>query len=113
VEEIKPIDLKIARRFFTKREHAHLLEWPEALRTERFFELWTMKESYIKLKGAGLSLPLSSFDVLDENGAWYYRFIKNNEVTGHISLQRHGPVSNGAVSIKELLEWAGARCPTC
>lgn len=111
VEEIRPVDLKIAQRFYTESEYAHLLEQSEALRTERFIELWTMKESFIKLKGAGLSIPLNSFNVLDESGAWHYRFIKNNEVIGHICLYRPGPVSNGAASIRELLEWAGGQTP--
>lgn len=106
VEEIKPVDLKIAERFFNMNEYNYLLAQSEALRTERFFELWTMKESYIKLQGAGLSIPLNSFNVLDESGAWYYQFIKNSEVVGHICLPRRGAVSNGSATLTELLKWA-------
>ncbi|HEY9720739.1 MAG TPA: 4'-phosphopantetheinyl transferase superfamily protein [Oscillatoriaceae cyanobacterium] len=52
----------IAHRYFAPRELADLLALPDAhARRERFFALWTLKESYIKARGLGLALPLDSF----------------------------------------------------
>ncbi len=45
----------VARRFFAPQEAstAHDLD--------RFFEIWTLKESYLKARGVGLSVPLDQF----------------------------------------------------
>jgi 4'-phosphopantetheinyl transferase len=52
---------EIAGRFFAPHEVAVLSEIVEAERRERFYEFWTLKESYIKARGIGLSLGLSRF----------------------------------------------------
>jgi 4'-phosphopantetheinyl transferase len=51
----------VAERFFAPNEAAALRELPEAQRRERFFDYWTLKESYIKARGRGLALGLASF----------------------------------------------------
>lgn len=66
VEEIKPIDFSVSQCFFSKREHQQLMMQREELRLAYFYNLWTMKESYIKCKGKGLSIPLNSFTVCVE-----------------------------------------------
>jgi 4'-phosphopantetheinyl transferase len=53
--------LNIAADYFSAAERAMLLSRPEAERPESFYRLWTLKESYIKARGLGLSLPLRSF----------------------------------------------------
>ncbi len=54
--------LGIAQRFFAPVEAAELERVPEDRQQERFFEYWTFKESYIKARGEGLSIPLDAFD---------------------------------------------------
>jgi 4'-phosphopantetheinyl transferase len=63
VEEIRgrPRHVDIARRFFAPAEVAALLATPSDQQSRRFFEYWTLKESYIKARGLGLSLPLRQF----------------------------------------------------
>jgi len=53
------VNLKIAPRFFAPPEIEELQtsNSPE----ETFLRIWTLKESFIKLSGKGLSTPLSSF----------------------------------------------------
>ena len=53
--------LGIAERFFAATEVAALQRLPEPRRRQRFFELWTLKESYIKARGLGLAIPLDQF----------------------------------------------------
>ncbi|WLW69938.1 4'-phosphopantetheinyl transferase superfamily protein [Bacillus safensis] len=61
IEEIKPIDLAIAKRFFSADEYQDLLSQPAERQEAYFFHLWSMKEAFIKLTGKGLSYGLSSF----------------------------------------------------
>ena len=53
--------LDVADRFFASTEVVDLQALPEERRHERFFEFWTLKESYIKARGMGLQLPLDKF----------------------------------------------------
>ena len=53
--------MDIAKRFFSASEYADLARIPEPQRNERFFHYWTLKESFIKAHGKGLSLPLDQF----------------------------------------------------
>lgn len=62
IEQIKDMDIKIAQRFFTPTEYSYLCRFNKEIQNHKFFELWTLKESYIKYKGKGLSIPLDSFE---------------------------------------------------
>lgn len=53
--------IRIADRYFTEKE----AEYVKANPSERFYEIWCAKESYIKYTGEGLTRPLSSFCVFD------------------------------------------------
>ncbi len=57
----REVDVGSLHRYFAPRERASLLELPTQARRRRFFELWTLKESYLKARGVGLGLPLESF----------------------------------------------------
>lgn len=66
---VRNVSLGIAHRFFSPREVRDLAEVPDHAQQHRFFEYWTFKESYIKARGMGLSLPLDgfSFELPHEN----------------------------------------------
>lgn len=53
--------LAVAQRYFSASELAGLRALPESLQRARFFDLWTLKEAYIKACGMGLAIPLGSF----------------------------------------------------
>lgn len=74
IELIKKPNLNIARRFFTENETDHILSYnDETLRNKLFFRYWTLKESYVKCIGNGLSIPLDSFSVIleEDSGTLY------------------------------------------
>lgn len=57
-------DIQIASiipHYFSLQEQTELQALPMDLQRQRFFDLWVLKESYIKAKGLGLALPLKSF----------------------------------------------------
>ncbi|HZZ58817.1 MAG TPA: 4'-phosphopantetheinyl transferase superfamily protein [Opitutaceae bacterium] len=64
VELERPADSEdIAGRFFAEEERRELAALAGKERERAFFALWTLKESYLKGLGRGLSQPLQSFAV--------------------------------------------------
>ncbi|MBO0999169.1 4'-phosphopantetheinyl transferase superfamily protein [Bacillus sp. SD075] len=61
IEKIGPFDLQLAKGFFTEEEYKQVLEAEDGLSS--FYDIWTLKESYIKAIGKGLSIPLHSLNV--------------------------------------------------
>lgn len=59
--QICDISIDIADRFFAPNEVKVLRGTQENYQKDRFFEYWTFKESYIKARGMGLSIPLDQF----------------------------------------------------
>ena len=55
---------KLARHYFTTDEQEFIFGQGEPETAERFFEIWTSKESYLKYLGTGLRKALNSFSVL-------------------------------------------------
>lgn len=64
VEEMKAVPEGMAARFFRDGERRYLQEFQDIAYQEAFFRLWTMKESYAKMTGEGMSSLLGSFEVL-------------------------------------------------
>ena len=62
IEEIGKPQEKLAERFFCPEEYEHLMKIEdEHKRCEEFYRLWTLKESFMKVTGLGMKLPLDSF----------------------------------------------------
>ena len=99
VEDVgRAAPLEVAERFFAPFEVAALNRLPPERRPLRFFEYWTLKESYIKARGLGLALPLERFwfhldgepaprltvdpSLGDDSGAW--RFTQLRPTARHL-----------------------------
>jgi len=54
----------VAREVFSPLEMAEFQQLQGRERLDRAVSLWTLKESYIKARGMGLSLPLKKFSFL-------------------------------------------------
>lgn len=54
--------------YFSAQEISDLAKIPEDRQKLRFFDYWTLKESYIKARGMGLALPLGQFSFHFEDG---------------------------------------------
>lgn len=60
---------ELTGKVFTPAEETGLWSLPTEEQGSRFFELWTLKEAYIKARGMGMSLPLEGFSMrLAERG---------------------------------------------
>lgn len=68
IEHFRKINFRIAERYFTPAELFYIHTQDEPEKTQNFFEIWTIKESFLKAIGTGLSRSLSSFEVSNEAG---------------------------------------------
>lgn len=114
VEKVSPIDMKIAERFFSPLESRMLAAEPTEQQLETFYRLWTLKESYIKAIGMGLSMPLDSFSMRrGMDGLWYcpeaptYQFFSQRLDEGHMlaatgSAAMELPTQPDVITIEEL-----------
>jgi 4'-phosphopantetheinyl transferase len=55
--------LELAEHYFSECEKRALRALPAAMQADGFFVCWARKEAYIKARGKGLAIDLSSFDV--------------------------------------------------
>lgn len=90
IEKIEPLHANLAERFFTENEIRYLNRFYEEEKQQEFFRLWTMKESYMKYTGEGMSLSLDCFEFVIGEKVSVYRHgqlcdcsIKEYEVPGY------------------------------
>lgn len=76
VERIRKINLRIAERYFSASEIHDLMAQGEQDRMNYFITLWTIKESYLKAIGRGLTQHLNSFTVTKKGNMF---FLDGNE----------------------------------
>lgn len=63
IEKKDKVDYRIAERFFSNKEAREILAGSEEdERIDAFYRIWTLKESYVKTIGKGLTIPFSSFE---------------------------------------------------
>ena len=83
VQEHKSGGLDIAERFFSQEEKDALCKAVDSnsnsddTKRKLFYDMWSLKEAYIKCIGMGLSKPLEEFGIVDRAGE--YRLYENGE----------------------------------
>lgn len=69
IEQVVSLNYQtITTNHFTTDEQTFLAENVESNRQALFFDLWVLKESFLKNTGLGLSVPLNTFDFVALNG---------------------------------------------
>ena len=63
VEALREVPTEIAERLFSPPEIEALRAMTPRQQQEGFLAFWTLKESFVKARGVGLSMPLNSFGV--------------------------------------------------
>lgn len=81
VERIRKVNLRIAERFFSPSEISDLMNKDEADRMHYFITLWTIKESYLKAIGRGLTQHLNSFTIIRSGES--YQLTGNKRALGY------------------------------
>lgn len=68
IEEIKDVDFRISKYVFSESEQK-IIDSSEDDKTDIFYRLWTMKESYLKATGEGFNSDIKSvsFDICESN----------------------------------------------
>lgn len=87
VEELKEPAYRIAERYFSKTELENLNRLTGSNKQAYFFDLWTLKESYLKLLGKGLTKSLGSFTVSGGNGS--FDLIEGNRINEGINFKQY------------------------
>lgn len=96
VETVKDFDLKLAARFCPEEYENILSCHGISEQTDMFFRYWVLKESFMKLTGMGLRLPLNSFLI---------------RLSDPISVSREGDCNT--YHFAEFTEIPGCRCALC
>ena len=104
IEIIKPVELKIAERFFSPDETDYILVDDH---TRRFYEVWTKKESRIKWEGKGLHKPLPSFSVFEsteQDRLTYHEVFQNDEAICHVCSTKQTPPSIKVIDVATFIK---------
>lgn len=88
IEYMKLIDINEVVSFFSKDEQKDIFLKDDYNRIDFFYDMWTLKESYIKLKGNGLSIPLNSFTIHSLNNRQSLKNSKDNVFFNQYSIDR-------------------------
>lgn len=91
IEAVKEAPLRIAERYFSEREKEKLSKTAGVEeKSDLFYRMWTIKESYLKMTGEGLQVPLNCVEVILGEDIKIYRdgkledcVVKEKEIPGY------------------------------
>lgn len=125
----RDINLSIAERFFSSPEVKALRSLPDHEKKGRFLDYWTLKESYIKACGKGLSIRMDQFSFLLANDrplgisfdprldedpkSWQFCVLKPTERHKAAVAIRKGNLPNFQISMKTIVPLVREQDFTC
>jgi 4'-phosphopantetheinyl transferase len=101
IEKIKPLKEDLIRRVCSDEEINMLLESKN--KEELFTKLWTMKESYIKYKGASIGMDLKKIRILIQKESVFVQSSKYGQYIISVSSSSKKALAYKNISLKELL----------
>lgn len=93
IEAIRPLNQPIIERFFTPNEQNYILS-NTASQDERYTEIWTRKEAYVKWLGKGIAIPFESFDVTKEDSSLIRGYRIKQYIIAVCGMSRAGDIRN-------------------
>ena len=76
IEQIKEAPKLVAERAFSVEENAYLKSFSGNAYNREFFRIWTKKESFLKMKGIGIRVPLRTLEMTE-------CYFKEYEISGY------------------------------
>lgn len=96
--------LKLAANVFSPAEFQAIKDLPAPDLNRRFYEIWTLKEAYIKARGMGLALPLKKFTfTIESSGTIQIRFdadLDDDPADWQFQLWQPSDKHQGAVALR-------------
>lgn len=79
VEKIGSVHWEVVERCFNEEEKGYVLGLDDKINNQRFFEVWTKKEAYIKFLGKGIDNSLNKIDTLSKTlSSNYISWLENS-----------------------------------
>ncbi len=73
VERIRPFPDSVAERVFSSAENHCMRALPEEEQNSYFFRMWTLKESYVKALGCGITVSLADISVGPDSDGFFHQ----------------------------------------
>lgn len=116
IEEIRDIDLDIAKRFFHAKEYEDIISREIREQVHSLYDFWTLKESYIKFLGVGLSKPLNSFYFMingesvqlcsqEDHTVYFYRYLLQDNYRLAVCVSTPDHINMEKISLHDLVAY--------
>ncbi|MGE7878509.1 4'-phosphopantetheinyl transferase family protein [Peribacillus muralis] len=97
IEEVRPVDLNLFSSFLSLEELINLKSISPVHQLDYFYDIWTLKESYTKALGLGLTLPLKQYSITKIDSK--YIGVKNNGILQPYYFRQYDFLDNYKLSV--------------
>lgn len=102
VEELRKAPKGVAKRYFSDSEQAFLHTFSDEEYNRAFFQIWTMKESYVKMTGEGLGVPFEAYEVVFKDSQYNSQVCTSLACDGCARVLRNGVIQACHLSFMEM-----------